>query len=192
MPGRIIKNNGIVVAVGIAVEGLRSSGTLDNGVGGDKPTEDCIVVAGFVEVEAGAVVQFLPGILVGHVGCAGVGERLPIGIVDQIFFFYPTAIGQHTGRAQMIGMEITGGPASHLLDGDALSSPKDHLGAGGALADVKLPDIGGGGCAHGLCDPATSFPSQTIAGSHAAFGHTDAPIFISMGDHQARDCPGNY
>ena len=145
-----------------------------------------IVVPGIVEVEARAVIQFLTGILVGHVGRAGVGERLAIGIVDQVFFLHPAAVGEHTGRPQMIGMEVTRGPAAHLFYGDPLTSPKDHLGAGGAHTDIELADIGRGRGADGFLHP----PAIAVIhkrGRRAALGHADRPVFIVIGTEEQED-----
>ncbi len=77
----------------------------------------------------------------------------------------------------MIGMEITGRPAPHLFDRDALSTPKDHLGAGGASAHVELPDIRRGLGADGLCDP----PAISIIDNRVRGGAWHPPGALAVG-----------
>ena len=86
MSSGIVVQNGIIVGVGIPVEILWVPWIRHNRIGCNKPPQDGVIVAGFVEVEAGAVVQFLAGVFIRDVGGAGVGIGLPIGIVDQVFF----------------------------------------------------------------------------------------------------------
>lgn len=64
MSTRISISKWIIQNIGIPIEGLRIIRIRDNGIGGDKPPQGGIVVAGFVEVEAGAAVQFLARVFV--------------------------------------------------------------------------------------------------------------------------------
>ena len=149
MPGGIVIQNGIIVAVSVSVERLRISRIGHKGIGRDKPAEDRIVVPGFIEVEAGAVIQFLAGVFIRDIGGAGVGKRFPIGIVDQVFLLRATAVGEDTGGAQMIGVEITDRPTTDLFNRDALSTRIQQFGAASSLTDVEFADVGGGRLALG-------------------------------------------
>ena len=97
----------VIKGITIPIKGLRICGIGHNRIGCNKPPQGRVIVPGFVEVEAGAVVQFLAGILVGHVRRARVGVGFSIGIVNQVFFLGPAGMREDTGGAQMIGVEIT-------------------------------------------------------------------------------------
>ena len=73
MPGGVVIEYWVVIAIGISIKGLGINCTWDNGIGCNKPPESGVIVAGFVEVEAGAGVQLLPGVFIRDVGGAGVG-----------------------------------------------------------------------------------------------------------------------
>ena len=76
----------VIKGITIPIKGLRICGIGHNRIGCNKPPQDGVIVAGFVEVEAGAVVQLLSRVFIRDVGGAGIGIGFPIGIVDQVFF----------------------------------------------------------------------------------------------------------
>ena len=132
MTRRIHKGQGIVSSIRVAIESLRVSRRLNDGIGTQKPPLRRIVISCPEIVEAGLRVQFLPGEFIGQVHDPGIAAHVSVWIIGQRLRPVAARGGGDPQASEVVGMIIVDSSADYRCNPssareDVLAYPIDGI-----------------------------------------------------------------